>query len=292
MSAHLSASPAEADRSGASQAEFGRSAEGLLVARVGDAAFAMMPTRNGRFYLATGWQADRPMAQWRRTDFFGHSDELADEAAFYRAVAESAEHQFEKNALNRREVRSSISTPWGASQGAVTYGDGVIAHSTAGHGGFHLSEERNNMVHPLLRAHGGWYEEDAGWASIAVTFPNLFTRQERKAADRTVRDSWPGAWEVIFGRVLGPGESWEKDRQAFAQAHASDWVVISAILSDRVEGFTEVVATRGGKRDPQAEEQRFLVPSSEYKVGRFGFVIDQPCHQPYDGPSNFIGWLR
>ena len=42
----------------------------------------------------------------------------------------------------------------------------------------------------------------------------------------------------------------------------------------------QVVASRGGKRDPQAEEQRFLVPSSDYEVGRFGFVIDQTCHQP------------
>jgi hypothetical protein len=36
--------------------EFGHSADGLLVARVGDTAFAMVPTSDGRYFLATGWR--------------------------------------------------------------------------------------------------------------------------------------------------------------------------------------------------------------------------------------------
>ena len=46
-------------------------------------------------------------------------------------------------ALGRREVSSRVHTPWGTSQGATVYADGVVFHSTAGHGGFHLSPERN-----------------------------------------------------------------------------------------------------------------------------------------------------
>ncbi len=68
-------------------------------------------------------------------------------------------------------------------------------------------------------------------------------------------------------------------------------MVISAIYSDHQPDFTEVIATRGGRRDPQAEERRFFVPSREYKVVRFGFVIDEARHAVYDGPSSFIGWL-
>ena len=34
--------------------EFGKSSEGFLVARVGEIAFAMIPTRAGGHYLATG----------------------------------------------------------------------------------------------------------------------------------------------------------------------------------------------------------------------------------------------
>lgn len=85
-------------------------------------------------------------------------------------------------------------------------------------------------------------------------------------------------------------ESRTRDAEAFARDHDQDWVAISAIYSDHHPGFTEVVATRGGRRDQQAEERRFLVPSEDYKAGSFGFVIDEARHAVYDGPPSFIGW--
>ncbi|ABS70178.1 conserved hypothetical protein (plasmid) [Xanthobacter versatilis] len=269
---------------------FGRSTEGFAVARVADTAFAMLPARDGHHYLASGWRIGRPMAQWTRADFHSHSGELADEGAFRVKVVENAEHQREKRALGRREIRSMASTPWGPSQGATLYAEDVVFHSTAGHGGIHLSAARNRMVHPMLRAEGGWYEEDEAWAIVAITFPHLFTGFERRCAERTIKDSWPEAWEKIFGTVLPPGESREKDRRAFEQQHAGDWIVISAITSDHEKGFVEVVATLGGRRGPGTEERRFLVPADEYRVGRFGFVIDEDRHPIYSGPSNFVGW--
>ena len=150
--------------------------------------------------------------------------------------------------------------------------------------------DRNTQVHPLLCEKGGWYEEDSAWAAIAIAWPDLFTGLERRQAEETLRHSWPDAWEAIYGRALRPGESRARDGEAFARDHAKDWVVISAIYSDQHRGFTEVIATRGGRRDPQSEESRFLVPSGEYKVGAFGFVIDEARHAVYDGPSSFIGW--
>jgi len=142
----------------------------------------------------------------------------------------------------------------------------------------------------MLRARGGWYEEDAAWAIVAITFPHLFTAFERRCAKRTIKDSWPGAWKAIFGTVLQPGESREKDRRAFEKQHADDWVVVSAITSDQQAGFVEVVATPGGRRGAGTEERRFLVPSDEYNTGRFGFVVDPHRHRLYSGPSSFIGW--
>jgi hypothetical protein len=144
----------------------------------------------------------------------------------------------------------------------------------------------------MLRSKGGWYEEDAEWAIVAITFPDLFTSFERRCAERTIKDSWPDAWEAISGTILQPGESYEKDRRAFEAAHAADWIVISAITSDRQKGFVECVARRGGRHGLDADERRFLVPSDEYAVGRFGFVIDLDRHAVYDGPSDFIGWRR
>ncbi len=269
---------------------FGRGADGLLVALVGETAFAMAPSRDGRHYLVTGWRIHRPMSEWTRSDFYGHSGELADEAAFRARVLENAEHQRERRMLGRVEEHSRAPTPWGASQGATVYAEGVTSHSTAGHGGFKLSAERNRKVHPMLRSAGGWYEEDAAWAIVALTFPHLFTAYERRCAERTVKDSWPDAWEAIFGTVLQPGESYEKDRRAFEQAHALDWLVASAITSNHEPGFVEVVATLGGKRGPGTEERRFLVPCDEYRIGRFGFVVDAARHQLYGGPSDFVGW--
>lgn len=270
--------------------EFGQSADGLTVARIGDAAYAMIPKRENGYFLGSGWRLSKPFADWKRSDFYGHGGDIVDEAAFRAFVEEQAAHQAEKAALGRMEFRTHANTPWGPSQGAVRYGEGVVFHSTSGHGGFHLSPERNARVHPLLRDAGGWYEEDAAWAAVATAWPDLFTGVERRQAEETLRHSWPDAWEAIHGRVLRPGESRARDAEAFARDHAQDWVVISAIYSDLHPGFTEVVATRGWRREHQAEERRFLVPSAEYRIEAFGFVIDEARHATYDGPSSFIGW--
>ena len=275
-----------------SDAEFGTSAENFPVARVGDTVYALLPGRGDTYFLATAWRINRPLEEFRRNDFYGHGGTLRDEAAFRAKVLEQAEHAKELSALNRRELHSREATPWGVSQGATAYAEGVIFHSTAGHGGFHLSEEHNAEVDHRLRRHNGWYEEDAEWAIVALTFPDLVTGLERRLADQTVKDSWPDAWEAITGTSLEPGHSFEKDRRAFHERHAEDWIVISAIRSDHHPGLVETIATRGGERGPSIQERRFLVPASDYDPGRFGFVIDPAQRGGYDGPSSFVGWGR
>lgn len=271
------------------EVEFGQTADGMLAARVADNAFAMAWGREGAHYLVTAWRISRPIAEWKRADFYGHSGDLADEAAFRARVLENAEHQRERQALGRREIQSRAHTPWGTSQGATIYAEGVECHSTAGHGGFKLSAKRNRKVHSLLRVRGGFYEEDEAWAIVAISFPHLFTSFERRCAERTMKDSWPDEWEVITGRVLQPGESRRKDERAFLAEHADDWLVQSAILSDQHPGFTEVIATRGGHHGHDVERRRFLVPSSEYRIGRFGFVVDPDRHAEYSDVSSFPG---
>lgn len=283
-------SSAEVSTSELPEVEFGRSADGLPVARVGDLVFAMVSGHDNHHFLASAWRVSRPLNDLKRSDFYSHHGTVEDEGAFRARMFEQAEHSRELRALGRQSVRMHCSTPWGLSQGATVYTDGVVSHTTAGHGGFKLSVERNAKVHPLLRADGGWYEEDAAWAIVALTFPTLFTVYERKTADRTIRDAWPEAWEAIRGHELTPGESFEKDRRAFHAAQVGDWIVISALRSDHHPGMTEVIATIGGTRDGQADERRFLVPSDDYEVGRFGFVIDEARHPAYDGPSSFVSW--
>ncbi|MBW9075588.1 DUF7007 domain-containing protein [Agrobacterium deltaense] len=270
--------------------EFGVSADGFPVARIGDITLAMLPLPEGGGFLASAWRANRPLCDLTRADFYSHQGRLTNEAAFRSCVLETAEHKRELAQLNRIQTRMSCSTPWGASQIATIYADGIVSHMTASHGGFMLSQDRNAQVHPTLRSTDGVYEEDSAWAAVAITFPDLFTGYERRCAETTLKDWEPAAWEAISRQVLAPGESYMKDREAFELAHADDWVVISALRSDHHPGMTEVITTRGGKRDHHVEERRFLVPSTEYEVGRFGFVINETLHAAYDGPSSFVSW--
>lgn len=289
MTRPVTSSP-QPDTPDSPEASFGHSAHGMPVALVGDNAYAMAPRRDGGYYLVTGWRIARPMAEWTHADFYGHCCQLADENAFRAKVLDQAQHHREVQALGRRDIPGGAHTPWGWSQGGTLYAEGIVAHSTAGHGGFDLSAERNRQVHPMLRDAGGWYEEDECWAIVAITFPHLFTALERRHAERTVKDSWPDAWEAIFGTRLTPGESRTKDQRAFEAEHATDWIVVSAIRSGQQPGFVECVATLGGKRGTDTEERRFLVPAAEYDIGRFGFVIDPDRHAVYAGPSRFVGW--
>src|SRR3546814_11786494 len=83
----------------------------------------------------------------------------------------------------------------------------------------------------VLRVAGGWYEEDCEWAKVAIGLPDLFTDYARRHADRTLRAYYPECWEAVHRRALEPGDSFAHDRRPFRDAHATDWVVVSAINS-------------------------------------------------------------
>jgi hypothetical protein len=205
-----------------------------------------------------------------------------------RATDEAA-HQAELRTLDRRTVREGAMTPWGRAQVSRQFADGIVQHSTAGHGGFHLDEDRNAVVPPDFRNSDQWYEEDCEWAKVAHAFPHLFTSYERRLADRTLRDYYPDAYERVMGVTLLEGQSHARDRQEFEKRHRNDWVVIAALNSNHKPSFVECIATPGGKRGG-TDERRFLVPSPDYVIGRHGFIIDPLKHEPYDGPSSFVTW--
>ncbi|MGV2104280.1 DUF7007 domain-containing protein [Rhizobium sp. 21-4511-3d] len=275
----------------ADSVEFGTSADGFPVARIGDILLGLITNGSGDFFLASAWRFTNPLAEARRHHFFRHDGRIDSEAAFRARAVETAEHMSELSSLARVQTRMAASTPWGGSQLAMIYTDGIVSHSTPGHGGFHLSSDRNSLVDASVRSAGGWYEEDCEWAIVALTFPEIFTAYERRCAEEIAKNTFPAFWERLRGRQLEPGESRSKDRVAFDRTHADDWIVISAIASSQHAGMTEVVATRGGKREFSQEERRFLIPDVEYsKRGSFGFVIDLDVHALYEGQSSFSGW--
>lgn len=204
-------------------------------------------------------------------------------------ATEKAAHETELPALDRPAIRAGASTPWGMAQVSRQFADGIVLHSTASHGGFHLAENANATIHPLFRNDAGFYEEDCEWAKVAHAFPQLFTTYERRLADRTLRDYFPDAYERVTGAILNGSQSQLRDAQEFEKRHRHDWVVIAALNSDHQPGLVECIATLGGIRG-EVGERRFMVPRSDYVIGRHGFVIDPAKHESYDGRSSFLTW--
>ena len=195
-----------------------------------------------------------------------------------------ARHPRECAALGRRRLlldERTVRTPWGSSQLVVIYGEGIVRHATAGHGGFKLSRERNAAVPEPLRIRGGWYKEDADWARVAVAFPELFTAYERSCAERQLKDHAPDAWEALTGETLPAEESYLKRRRAFARSVSDRLVVVSAARSEDRPGMVEAIATPGGRHDvPLGRARVFLIPVQDYVArGHFGFVIDEDRHE-------------
>lgn len=268
-----------------------RTREGLLAALVGTIGYLMIPDRHGGFRVATVYRPDGDPESWPAAGSYSSVASVENEAGFRAHVNEQSEHRRQLALLDRVEIAPGAPTPWSTAQASRQYADGIVCHSTAGHGGLHLDEAANANIHPFYRNAGGWYEEDSQWAKVAVSFPHLFTDFERRCAHRTLRDDEPDAYEKVHGVILGPGESFTKDRRTFEREHADDWMVTAAILSDHEPGFVECVAARGGDRSA-ADVRCYLVLSDEYEIGRFGFVIDEARHRLYDGPSGFIGWAE
>jgi len=225
---------------------------------------------------------------------------VKDMPAFVQEIRERAEHKLQLQHLNRVAKRSSAWTEWKTAQGSTRYGRGVTRYDTAGHGGFKVSATMNQRIPEPYRNTGkngiGWYEEDSEWAIVATFIPELFTDWERKRASNTLRNSYPDAYEAVYGVIIPEGQSTTKDRRLFMERHANDWIVISAKPSDEHEGMTECVATVGGERggwidgkDYSPEEKRFLVPAGEYEARnrRLGFAIDLDRHQEMTEGAKF-----
>ena len=118
----------------------------------------------------------------------------------------------------------------------------------------------------MLRAADGCYEEDECWAIVAFTFPHLFTGFERRSAERTMKDSFPEAWEAIFGTVLGPGESRTKDRARRSMptmpATGSSFQRSSPSIR---RASSSASPRRGGRRGAGSRSGAFLFPATNTK---------------------------
>lgn len=91
-------------------------------------------------------------------------------------------------AFPQNSTHRPVSTPWGPSQDAEVITEGITFHSTASHGGIHLSPERQAKMPKYMRdtfAGGPWYEEDCDYARVVVVFPEHFPEG---AYDRAIKN--------------------------------------------------------------------------------------------------------
>lgn len=173
-------------------------------------------------------------------------------------------------------------TPWGTADHSEKIALGVMRYDTPTHGGYHLSAKMNAQVHSAWRKAKGWYEEDAAWSIVAMTFPQLFDANNLATAKMIAKNDYPHGYMAVTGESLSLEESVTLREEAAREKHKNDFVVISAWgRHEKVPaGMVGVCASLGGVRGAGAVEKWFIVPEGEYDGPRsaIGFVIDPNRH--------------
>jgi len=107
----------------------------------------------------------------------------------------------EEERYGRISVREGSTTPWGRAQHVENLAPGVAFASTAGHGGYKLSQQRNKQVHPAWRRRGGWYEEDCERYIVEHTFRNEeWVEISDEDAEQGARRFFPEEFDLASNR--------------------------------------------------------------------------------------------
>ncbi|TCP32500.1 hypothetical protein [Sphingomonas sp. BK235] len=107
-----------------------------------------------------------------------------------------------------------VHTLWDAPQTAEQRLPGVWSVTTASHGGFVLSYERQAAMPEALRLDSIYYEEDVDWSLVILGFEAEFAALrkplfdlERDLARQTARHWRPQRYSAFTGEVLQPSDS-------------------------------------------------------------------------------------
>lgn len=184
-------------------------------------------------------------------------------------------------------------SPWGPVQYQENITDDIAWVGTAGHGGCKVSPKLNRTIPDHLRNDNGWYEEDCEWAKAYVALEQhiLANANDQHSINvikeghhkDTLRNWYPDAYELVYGKTLQPGESYERDKQIFRQKHKNDYVCVSARMDSDDPGMVIVSACIGGRNENgqyPSKLTEFHVTSEEYETrDKFGFVVDPERHK-------------
>lgn len=187
--------------------------------------------------------------------------------------------------------RKHSPSPWGLVQTAETVAPGITFVTTAGHGGFHLTDDRVKQMPRALRKPNGdvWFEEDCEWGLVVLSFPDLFSKKDRKLARDVVKSYFPFRYEKHYHCKLRPEESHVIRRLAFEEKTKDRYVAVSAINS-HVKGFVEVVFVKGGRdrNGHYRSNQKYyrLVSTEDYDAREeYGYHVESVTNLPPVAPE-------
>jgi len=128
-----------------------------------------------------------------------------------------------------------LHTLWNAPQTTEQRLPGIWSVTTASHGGFVLSDERQAAMPEPLRVDGNSYEEDVNWSLVILGFEDEFGALcdplfdiERDLAHQTARHWLPHRYSAFTGRILEPSESHVLKKIALYEAAIGEIGVRSA----------------------------------------------------------------
>jgi hypothetical protein len=178
-----------------------------------------------------------------------------------------------------------MNTPWGKSDSSRQIVRGIMFYDTASHGGYHLSKLMNLRIPSYMRNENGWYEEDCEAAKVHICLSEFFPDHWFPTAMKTLKDYFPGAYEILTGETVKPEESWKRMQEMEPIIYAEKLVVRTAWgdWHEKVpKGFVGVCATLGKHGRDFSQGRYFLVPAEEYRKSRDHFVVDPTRHQEID----------
>jgi hypothetical protein len=184
-----------------------------------------------------------------------------------------------------------VRTPWGASQDSTEERPGIVFHSTAGHGGYHLSEQRQAAVRrtfPAFKTYAGgpWYEEDSDCAIVVLTFAGEYLSEHLRAAVRSVRSSASyeassnrDGWASVVAWLDGTHDgSYIKERvRLWEIEHAEDWEQ-GSLSCGGFDPAWSVSFTR------VKDGQRRTIRMKEYPTKRF-YTSDELAYEHANAPA-------
>ena len=105
-----------------------------------------------------------------------------------------------------------MDTPWGKAQSFTNVADGIVAVSTASHGGYHVFDGALAVIKKRFPGYvpfagEGWYEEDCDWAIVELCFPEHFPPEAQNHARKTLeymakRGGISGSnWQIIADNI-------------------------------------------------------------------------------------------